>query len=134
MIRARKRFGQHFLEPAWVDKVIRAIDPKPDELFIEIGPGRGALTRPLVERAKAVVAFEIDRDLAAALQSTAPPTLMVIASDFLEANWYLGGEADQKPRVLRAAGNLPYNVASPILFKLVEFSRTCEAGVPFTDA
>src|SRR5712691_480188 len=104
MIRARKRFGQHFLEPAWVDKVIRAIDPKPDELFIEIGPGRGALTRPLVERAKAVIAFEIDCDLAAALQATAPPTLRVIASDYLEQDWYLGLDADQVPRIVRAAG------------------------------
>src|SRR5713101_1930719 len=80
----RKRFGQHFLEPAWVDKVIRAIDPKPDELFIEIGPGRGALTRPLVGRAKAVMAFEIDRGLAAELSATAPPNLTVTQGDFLE--------------------------------------------------
>ena len=128
----KKRFGQHFLEGVWVDKVIRAIDPKPDELFIEIGPGRGALTRPLVERARAVIAFEIDRDLAAALQATAPPTLTVIASDFLEPNEYLGLEAHQVPRVVRAAGNLPYYVASPILFKLVDWSR--EAAVPFADA
>jgi len=128
----KKRFGQHFLEGVWVDKVIRAIDPKPDELFIEIGAGRGALTRPLVERARAVIAFEIDRDLAAALQATAPPTLTVIASDFLEPNEYLGLEAHQVPRVVRAAGNLPYYVASPILFKLVDWSR--EAAVPFADA
>ena len=94
-----------------------------------------SLTRPLVERARAVIAFEIDRDLAAALQATAPPTLMVIASDFLEPNSYLGLDAEQVPRVVRAAGNLPYNVASPILFKLVEQSRIWEAaGVPFTDA
>jgi len=63
MIRARKRFGQHFLEPTWVEKVIRAIDPKPDETFVEIGPGTGALTRRLAARVKAVVAYEIDRDL-----------------------------------------------------------------------
>src|SRR6185503_5424408 len=85
MLRARKRFGQHFLEPAWVDKVIRAIDPKPDEAFIEIGPGRGALTRPLAARAQTVTAFEIDRDLAAQLTATAPPNLTVVEGDFLEA-------------------------------------------------
>lgn len=131
----RKRFGQHFLEPAWVDKVIRAIDPKPDELFIEIGPGRGALTRPLVERAKAVIAFEIDRDLAAALEADAPPNLVVIAQDFLKRDWYLGLEAHQVPRVIRSAGNLPYNVASPILFKLVEDHKVFAAnGMPFGDA
>ena len=67
---ARKRFGQHFLEPAWVVKVVRAIDPQPDQTFIEIGPGRGALTAPLLERAKAVMAFESERDLAAGLSGT----------------------------------------------------------------
>src|SRR5262245_25538182 len=86
MIRARKRFGQHFLEPAWVDKVARAIDPKPDELFIEIGPGHGALTRPLAARAKAVVAYEIDRDLAEELRSSAPANVRVVEGDFLDAN------------------------------------------------
>ena len=79
----RKRFGQHFLEPAWVAKVIRAIDPQPDETFLEIGPGRGALTRPLLERAHAVVAFEIDRDLAAGLRDT-DPGLTIVEGDFLE--------------------------------------------------
>jgi 16S rRNA A1518/A1519 N6-dimethyltransferase RsmA/KsgA/DIM1 with predicted DNA glycosylase/AP lyase activity len=83
-VSVRKRFGQHFLEPAWVEKVIRAIDPKPDETFIEIGPGRGALTRPLAARAKSVTAFEIDRDLAAQLTATAPPNLTIVEGDFLE--------------------------------------------------
>src|ERR1700693_4393367 len=85
--RARKRFGQHFLEPVWVQKVLSAIDPKPGETFIEIGPGRGALTRPLLERARAVVAFEIDRELAAGLADLAPPHLTVVEGDFLESNW-----------------------------------------------
>ena len=67
MIRARKRFGQHFLEPVWVEKVIKAIAPQAEQDFVEIGPGPGALTRPLTQRAKSVTAFEIDRDLAAAL-------------------------------------------------------------------
>ena len=145
----RKRFGQHFLEPAWVDKVIRAIDPKADEAFIEIGPGRGALTRPLVARAKTVTAFEIDRDLAAQLTATAPPNLTVVEGDFLEAAaqhaMLLLGAAhdpgptttdprlttnDQRP-MIRVAGNLPYNVASPILFALAELYAS---GVPLVDA
>src|SRR5712691_6124189 len=84
MIRARRRFGQHFLEPAWVDKVIRAIDPRPEETFIEIGPGGGALTRPLAARANAVTAYEIDRDLAAELRAAAIPNLNVVEGDFLE--------------------------------------------------
>src|SRR5205823_7304397 len=84
---SRKRFGQHFLEPAWVEKVIRAIDPKPEEAFLEIGPGRGALTRPLAARAKAIVAFEIDRDLGSVLAATAPPNVGIVYGDFLDATW-----------------------------------------------
>src|SRR5438093_5491599 len=82
--RARKRFGQHFLEPAWVGKVVRAIDPRPDDTFIEIGPGRGALTRPLAARAKQVFAYEIDRDLAAELRTEAIPKVTVVEGDVLE--------------------------------------------------
>jgi len=132
MIRARKRFGQHFLEPAWVDKVIRAIDPRPTDAFIEIGPGHGALTRPLAARAHDVIAYEIDRDLAAELRAAAIQNVTIVEGDFL----------DQQPRVasleppsslepLRVAGNLPYNVASRILFKLVDWSRH---GLPLVDA
>ena len=130
MIRARKRFGQHFLEPVWVEKVIKAIDPRPDQDFLEIGPGAGALTRPLAARARSVTAFEIDRDLAAALVEEAIPNLAVVEGDFLLSN----------PQSLiphpfaapcRVAGNLPYNVASPIMFKLVELHA---AGIPLIDA
>ena len=80
---ARKRFGQHFLEPAWVDKVLRAIAPQPDDTFLEIGPGHGALTRPLAERTRSVIAFEIDRDLAAELRQTMPDNVTVVEGDFL---------------------------------------------------
>jgi 16S rRNA (adenine1518-N6/adenine1519-N6)-dimethyltransferase len=125
---SRKRFGQNFLEPAWVDKVIRAIDPKPDEGFVEIGPGRGALTRPLAARAASIVAFEIDRDLAAALEASAPPNVTVVVGDFLET---FPNPESLFPNPFRVAGNLPYNVGSPILFKLVElFAR----GLPLVDA
>jgi 16S rRNA (adenine1518-N6/adenine1519-N6)-dimethyltransferase len=127
--RPRKRFGQHFLEPAWVEKVIRAIDPKADEVFIEIGPGRGALTRPLAARAKAVVAYEIDRDLAAALRAEDLPNVTIIEGDFLETLAHESRIPTPEPR--RVAGNLPYNVASPIMFKLAELFA---AGLPFTDA
>ena len=128
-MRARKRFGQHFLEPAWVDKVVRAIDPKADEVFIEIGPGRGALTRPLAARAKAVVAYEIDRDLAAELRAEGLPNVTVVEGDFLET---LNPDSQiPSPESLRVAGNLPYNVASPIMFKLAELFA---AGLPFADA
>jgi 16S rRNA (adenine1518-N6/adenine1519-N6)-dimethyltransferase len=130
MIRARKRFGQHFLEPVWVEKVIKAIDPRPDQDFIEIGPGPGALTRPLTARARSVTAFEIDRDLAAALEVDRPTNLKVVEGDFLRLTTddFVLTTDDSR---LRVAGNLPYNVASPIMFKLVELHA---AGVPMMDA
>jgi 16S rRNA (adenine1518-N6/adenine1519-N6)-dimethyltransferase len=125
---ARKRFGQHFLEPAWVVKVVDAIAPRSAERFVEIGPGRGALTRPLTERAAHVTAFEIDRDLAAALRESAPPNLEIVEGDFLDSRRAFDMTAAPP---IRVAGNLPYNVASPILFKLVELY---DAGVPLADA
>ena len=123
---SRKRFGQHFLEPVWVAKVIRAIDPQPADRFVEIGPGRGALTRPLLERVTSVQAFEIDRDLAAELSATSKLTL--VEGDFLDTASQLAAE---RSHPLRVAGNLPYNVASPILFKLLELHAS---GVPLVDA
>jgi hypothetical protein len=71
-VRARKRFGQHFLEPAWVAKLVAAIDPRPDRTFLEIGPGAGALTAGARAARRPLVAVEIDRDLAAALPSACP--------------------------------------------------------------
>ena len=124
----RKRFGQHFLEPAWVVKVAKAIAPAPDDDFIEIGPGRGALTAPLSEQARSVTAFEIDRDLAAALRATAPPNLTVVEGDFLESDWLL---KNRPAHPLRIAGNLPYNVASAILFRLIDIY---DSGIPLADA
>jgi 16S rRNA (adenine1518-N6/adenine1519-N6)-dimethyltransferase len=124
---SRKRFGQHFLEPVWVAKVIRAIDPQPDDHFVEIGPGRGALTIPLLERVQSVLAFEIDRDLAADLRER-DNRLTLVEGDFLDTADRLA-KAGSGP--LRVAGNLPYNVASPILFKLLELHA---AGVPLVDA
>ena len=126
-MRARKRFGQNFLDPAWVARVIRAIDPKPGETFFEIGPGRGALTRPLAARAKRVIAYEIDRDLAAQLQAASPPNVTIVEGDFLRTTDYRPPTIDS----VRVAGNLPYNAASPILFKLLELYS---AGAPLLDA
>jgi 16S rRNA (adenine1518-N6/adenine1519-N6)-dimethyltransferase len=114
---ARKRFGQHFLEPAWVAKLVDALDARPDETFLEIGPGRGALTVPLAARVKRLLAVEIDRDLAAALPSIAPDVDLVRA-DFLDIN--LTDLLRDAPKPVRVVGNLPYNVASPILFKLLD--------------
>jgi 16S rRNA (adenine1518-N6/adenine1519-N6)-dimethyltransferase len=125
---ARKRFGQHFLEPAWVVKVVKAIAPAAGDEFIEIGPGRAALTEALTAGARSVTAFEIDRDLAAALRSTAPPNLLVVEGDFLESDWLL---KNRPAHPIRVAGNLPYNVASPILFRLIDIY---DSGIPIADA
>ena len=115
----RRRFGQHFLEPAWADKVVEAIAPHPDDRFLEIGPGPGALTIRLAPRVQRLTAVEVDRDLAARLRPHLPPQADVVEADFLSF--------DLRPLVaagpLRIAGNLPYNISSPILFKLLAASR-----------
>ena len=128
-LRARKRFGQHFLEQAWVDKLIAALDPAPGDTFLEIGPGRGALTRALAPRVARIVAVEIDRDLAAALPSQAPANVHVITGDFLDVD--LEAVLRDEARPLRVVGNLPYNISSPILFRLL---AAADEGRRFRDA
>jgi len=115
----RKRFGQHFLAPAWADKVVRAIAPARDELFLEIGPGPGALTLRLASRVDHLTAIEIDRDLVAALQPQLPRNVDLVVGDILDidlARYLVAGP-------LRIAGNLPYNISSPIIFKLLATAR-----------
>ena len=80
--RARKRFGQHFLEQAWVNKLIAALGTDPEDTFLEIGPGRGALTRALAPHVARIVAVEIDRDLAAALWRTRRPMCALSPATF----------------------------------------------------
>jgi 16S rRNA (adenine1518-N6/adenine1519-N6)-dimethyltransferase len=113
----------------WVTKVLDAINPTRQDTFLEVGPGRGALTRPLAERAAHVVAVEIDRDLAAALANENIPNLRVIQSDFLELGLETALKDERQP--LRVAGNLPYNVSSPILFMLL---KAAKGGQFFSDA
>ena len=116
-MRARKRFGQHFLEPVWADKVVEALNPAPDDRFLEIGSGPGALTTRLAARVAHLTAVEIDRDLAADLGRTRPPNVEVIAGDILTVD--LAPLLARDPP-LRIAGNLPYNISTPILFRLVQ--------------
>ncbi len=85
-MRARKRFGQHFLAPAWADKLVEAIEPRDQDRFLEIGPGPGALTLRLAPRVAHVTAVEVDRDLAAALQPRLPANVELIVADFLDAD------------------------------------------------
>jgi 16S rRNA (adenine1518-N6/adenine1519-N6)-dimethyltransferase len=115
----RRRYGQHFLAPAWADKVVRAIAPSRDERFLEIGPGPGALTLRLAPRADHLTAIEIDRDLAADLQPRLPGNVTLIVGDVLEVD--LAPFLETGP--LRIAGNLPYNISSPIIFRLLAAAR-----------
>ena len=93
---ARKRFGQHFLEPAWVAKVVAAIHPTLNDEFVEIGPGRAALTTPLAASAKRVVAFEIDRDLAVALRGRFSEVELVIETSTSSSDSRRGQSALQR--------------------------------------
>ncbi len=115
----RKRFGQHFLEPAWADKLVAAIDPHAGDRFLEIGPGPGALTLRLAPRVAHLTAVEVDRDLAAALAPELPSNVELVVGDFLN----LDLARLLQPGRVRVAGNLPYNISSPILFKLIEAAR-----------
>jgi 16S rRNA (adenine1518-N6/adenine1519-N6)-dimethyltransferase len=118
-MRAKKRFGQHFLEAAWADKLVAAIDPRPGDRFLEIGPGPGALTLRLAPRVHHVTAVEIDPAMVAGLAPRLPDNVDVVQADVLDFD--LGSVAAGAP--LRVAGNLPYNVSSPILFRLIDLYR-----------
>jgi 16S rRNA (adenine1518-N6/adenine1519-N6)-dimethyltransferase len=110
----RKRFGQHFLADSGVlAAIVAAIDPKPGQALIEIGPGLGALTGPLLERCERLTVIELDRDLAARLRKN--PVLEVIEADVLSVDF---GALHSQAR-LRIVGNLPYNISTPILFHLL---------------
>jgi 16S rRNA (adenine1518-N6/adenine1519-N6)-dimethyltransferase len=112
----RKRFGQHFLtDSGIIDGIVRCIDPQPGEALVEIGPGLGALTNPVVTRCRQLTVIELDRDLAARLRKR--NELQVIEADVLTVDF--GQLATQLGRKLRVIGNLPYNISSPILFHLL---------------
>jgi 16S rRNA (adenine1518-N6/adenine1519-N6)-dimethyltransferase len=113
--RPRKHFGQHFLRDAnVVAKILAAIDPGPADHFVEIGPGHGALTRPLADAAGRLDVVEIDRDLAAALEREMTSTrLTVHVGDALRFDFSLLASG---PASLRLVGNLPYNISTPLLF------------------
>lgn len=113
---ARKRFGQHFLTDGGViDAIVAAIDPRPGEAVVEIGPGLGAMTGPLVERCRRLTVIELDRDLAVRLRRRSE--LEVIEADVLTVDFAALGAAAARP--LRIVGNLPYNISTPILFHLL---------------
>ena len=119
---ARKRFGQHFLtDRAVIDAIVDAIAPGDNESMVEIGPGLGAMTLPLLVRLPAssqpLTVVELDRDLAARLRKRGD--LNVVESDVLQVDF--AALAAERGRKLRVVGNLPYNISSPILFHLLNF-------------
>ena len=117
---ARKRFGQHFLtDRSVIDAIVGVIRPVAGDVLVEIGPGLGAMTDPLVARCGRLTVIELDRDLALRLRKR--PELAVIEADVLNVDFAaLAAAAGQK---LRVVGNLPYNISSPILFHLLEVTQ-----------
>jgi 16S rRNA (adenine1518-N6/adenine1519-N6)-dimethyltransferase len=114
-LRAKKKFGQHFLQGAWADKVVSAIAPQAVDRFIEIGPGPGALTLRLAPRVAHLTAVEVDAAMIEMLRPKVGGNVTLIHADFLEVD--LTKLEIERP--FRVVGNLPYNVSSPILFALL---------------
>jgi len=116
--RPRKRFGQHFLhERRVVDRLLEEIDPEERDFIVEIGPGEGALTGPLLQRVEKLQVIEIDRDLAARLENQFPgKSLTVHCADALEFDFAVF------PPGMRVVGNLPYNISTPLLFHLAGYA------------
>jgi 16S rRNA (adenine1518-N6/adenine1519-N6)-dimethyltransferase len=118
----RKRFGQHFLHDQGVlQRIAAAVNPRPGEHVVEIGPGPGALTSHLVERLSPIDAVEIDRDLAAALRERWPTQLRLHEGDALKFDFTR--LAAERGGMLRVVGNLPYNISTPLLFHFLEHRR-----------
>ena len=116
---ARKRFGQNFLvDLGVIDSIVRAIGPAREDRMIEIGPGLGALTAPLLEKLSALTVIELDRDLASRLRQRFSETqLPIVQADVLTVDFSQFGDQ------LRIVGNLPYNISSALLFSLVEYAE-----------
>ncbi|MEY2853721.1 MAG: hypothetical protein RL030_853 [Pseudomonadota bacterium] len=119
MIRARKRFGQHFLHDKQVlQRIVDAVAPQPGDTLLEIGPGTGALTAALLARVPSLDAVEIDRDLAQSLRERWPERVRLHEGDALDFDYAALGT--QRGAKLRVIGNLPYNVSTPLLFRLLK--------------
>ena len=120
---ARKRFGQHFLtDRGIIEDIVQSIAPQPGQAMVEIGPGLGAMTQPLVQRLGHLTVIELDRDLAVLLRKKA--ALTVIESDVLKVDFRALAEGAKAK--LRVVGNLPYNISTPILFHLLDVADVVE--------
>ncbi len=116
--KAKKQFGQNFLvDQQIIDDIVRAIRPEPTDNMVEIGPGLGALTRPLIKQLAQLHVVEIDRDIIARLKTDYPQDKLVIhEGDALKF------DIAQLPTPLRIVGNLPYNISSPLLFHFSDYA------------
>lgn len=122
--RARKRFGQNFLRDATViDRIAAAIEPGPDQHLVEIGPGQGALTQALVDSGGRVDVVELDRDLVPGLLAafSLKPNFRLHSADALKFD-FRGLHEGQDAPPLRVVGNLPYNISTPLIFRLLDLS------------
>lgn len=120
---ARKRFGQNFLvDQNIIEKIVAAIAPQPDQNLIEIGPGQGAITEPLLDKCSKLNIVELDRDLIPILQNKFQqyPGLTIHQGDALKTDF---GQFYQEDNPLRIIGNLPYNISTPLLFHLLSFNK-----------
>ena len=124
---ARKRFGQHFLvDTGIIHSIIRVIDPQPQDAVIEIGPGLGAMTRPLLVCLNKMAVVELDRDLVKRWNNEHQPNLIVFEADALKFDFVQWVQAAKKEIIsensggrILIVGNLPYNISSPLLFHLM---------------
>ncbi|MGN2254479.1 16S rRNA (adenine(1518)-N(6)/adenine(1519)-N(6))-dimethyltransferase RsmA [Frateuria sp. GZRe12] len=126
--RPKKSFGQHFLhEKRYVERIVGAIAPKADDRVVEIGPGEGALTLPLLAAAGRLVAIELDTDLIPGLQARASSVgmLEIVHADVLKVDFTALAQRLGVPQV-RLAGNLPYYISSPILFHCVDHAAAIQ--------
>lgn len=118
----RKRFGQHFLcDQNVVQRIVAAINPTPADFLVEIGPGQGALTLPVIKLARRLDVVEFDRDLIPELEARVGPRgdLIIHQADALEFDF---ASLHRANRMLRVFGNLPYNISTPLLFHLLTFA------------
>ena len=122
---AKKHLGQNFLhDKGVIERIVQAINPQPDDAIVEIGPGQGALSFPLLDRHGALTAIEFDRDLHAPLQATARAhgELRLIEGDVLGVD-FTALAAELGAGKIRLVGNLPYNLSSPILFHALDHAN-----------
>lgn len=128
----RKRFGQNFLHDASIiSEIVDAIGLNRDDNLVEIGPGMGALTEPLLEQVDAMTVIELDRDLAGSLRirigANSHPNFTIVNANAMQFDYHSLYDADSEtPKKLRVVGNLPYNISTPLLFTLLEYADIIE--------